>query len=93
MLSDLLGMEIGYAAGHEGSGLGAALLGHQVLGTIASIDVAVDLVTLEQVTRPQPAAAAVYTQLLPVFTALYDALVPTFAALKQLSPGPRHQPT
>lgn len=85
MLSDVLGVEIGFPrAGHEGSGFGAALLGMQALGVIDSIDVAADLVPVASTVRPAPAAQATYSALLPVFAELYDALVPTFTRLRGL---------
>ena len=86
MLTDALGMEIGYPAGHEGSSFGAALLGMQVLGLVESVDVAAELVRIEDVTRPEPAAAAVYEALLAPFSELHDALVPTFEALRRIEP-------
>jgi hypothetical protein len=39
------------------------------------------------VVRPDPAAAAQYASLLPVFSGLYDALLPTFTALRRLAPS------
>ncbi len=86
MLTDALGMEIGYPAGHEGSSFGAALLGMQVLGLVESVDVAADLVRIEDVTRPDPVAAAVYEALLAPFGELHDALAPTFEALRRIEP-------
>ncbi|MFG1887487.1 gluconokinase [Micromonospora sp. NPDC049051] len=87
MLADVLGMPVHFPAGHEGSGFGAALLGMQALGLIPSIDVAADLVRIEQTARPDPAAAAAYAALLPLFGQLYDALLPTFTSLRRLAPG------
>jgi len=87
MLADALGMEIQFPAGHEGSSFGAALLGMQALGLIESVEVAADLVTIEDVVRPDPAAAALYASLLPVFSGLYDALLPTYTALRRLAPS------
>jgi gluconokinase len=86
LLADVLDMPVDFPAGHEGSGFGAALLGLQALGRIPSIDVAADLVKIESTVRPDPAAAAVYRSLLPVFAALYDALVPAFTQLRRLAP-------
>ena len=86
MLADVFGRSIGFPAGHEGSSFGAALLGMEALGVIDSIDVAVDLVGIEETVRPDVAAAATYRSLLPVFSSLYDALVPTFTVLRRLSP-------
>ncbi|WP_082495233.1 gluconokinase [Cellulomonas sp. Leaf334] len=87
MLADTLDMDIAFAEGHEGSSFGAALLGMEALGLIPSIDVVADMIEIEEVVRPRPAAAAVYTTLLPVFTELYDALVPAFTSLRRLAPS------
>lgn len=86
LLADVLDMPVSFPAGHEGSGFGAALLGLQALGLIPSIDVAARLVTIESVSRPDPAAAAVHRELLPVFAGLYDALVPAYRELRRLAP-------
>jgi gluconokinase len=86
MLSDALGMDVGFPEGHEGSSFGAALLGMQALGLIDSIDVAQELVVVRSTARPDPADAATYASLLPVFADLYHALHPTFASLRRLGP-------
>jgi gluconokinase len=86
ILADTLGMDVQFPAGHEGSGFGAALLGMQALGLVDSIDVAADLVEIEDTVRPQPAASGVYAALRPVFAELYDALVPTYRSLRRLAP-------
>jgi gluconokinase len=85
MLADVLGTPIGFPAGHEGSSFGAALLGMDALGLVSTIDVAADLVEINEVVQPDPAAAQVYADLRPTFDRLYDELVPTFRAL--LRPG------
>lgn len=85
MLADVLGTPIGFPAGHEGSSFGAALLGMDALGLVPTIDVAADLVEINEVVPPDPAAAQVYANLRPTFDRLYDELVPTFRAL--LRPG------
>ncbi|MEV4497568.1 gluconokinase [Micromonospora arborensis] len=87
MLADVLGLPVSFPAGHEGSSFGAALLGMQALGLIPSIDVAADLVRIEETVRPDPAAAATYAALLPLFAELYDALVPAFTSMRRLAPG------
>ncbi|MEV4808513.1 gluconokinase [Micromonospora avicenniae] len=87
ILADALGVSVSFPAGHEGSSFGAALLGMQALGLIPSIDVAADLVRIEEVIQPDPAAAATYATLLPLFAELYDALVPTFTSLRRLAPS------
>jgi gluconokinase len=86
ILADTLGMDVQFPAGHEGSGFGAALLGMEALGLVDSIDVAADLVKIEDTVRPDPSAAAVYAAVRPVFAELYDALVPTYRSLRRLSP-------
>ena len=85
ILADALGLDVRFPAGHEGSGFGAALLGMYALGLVDSLDVAADLVRIEDTVRPDPPAAAVYEALRPVFADLYDALVPTFRSLHGLS--------
>jgi gluconokinase len=92
LLADTLGMAVAYPAGHEGSSFGAALLGMQALGLVESIELAAELVHIEQTVHPDPAAAAAYAELRPVFAGLYDALVPTFTALRALSPQLPRQP-
>ncbi len=88
MLTDALGMDVGFPAGREGSGFGAALLGMQALGMIESLDVAAELVRTESVEHPDPSAAALYADALPVFASLYDALTPAFRALASDRPAP-----
>jgi gluconokinase len=87
MLADVLGSDISFASGHEGSGFGAALLGMQALGLIESIDVAAELVGVESTLHPDPGDAAVHASLQPVFEQLYEALVPTFTSLRRLAPS------
>jgi gluconokinase len=87
MLADTLGMDVQFPAGHEGSSFGAALLGMQALGIVESIDVAADLVQIQDTVRPDPAAAGSYAALSPLFAELYGALVPTFTSLRLLAPG------
>jgi gluconokinase len=84
MLADALGMPIGFAAQTEGSALGAAILGMEALGLVASIDVAAELVAIDEVLEPEPEATAVYAALEPVFAELFDALTPAFRSLREL---------
>lgn len=87
ILTDALGMEIGFPAGHEGSGFGAALLGMEALGLIDSIDRAAELVRIHDRVQPGVQASATYAELLPIFVSLYDALAPAFGRLRRLDPG------
>jgi gluconokinase len=84
MLTDALGMPVGFATGHEGSAFGAALLGMEALGIVESIDRAAGLVSVDEELAPDEHDAAVYAELLPVFDSLYDALGPAFGALRRL---------
>jgi gluconokinase len=86
ILADVLGLAVGFPAGHEGSGFGAALLGMEALGLVGSLDVAADLVTIESNVDPRPEAVEVYAHLRPVFAGLFDALSPSFAELRRLGP-------
>ena len=88
VLAAALGMPVGFPAGHEGSAFGAALLGMQALGLVASIDRAAELVGIDAVVEPDPAAAAVYAELLPTFARLYDDLSPAFRALHDFGARP-----
>jgi gluconokinase len=89
ILADALGMPVGFPAGHEGSAFGAALLAMQALGLVESLDVAGDLVRIDDVVEPDRAAAEVYADALPTFASLYDALEPAFGALQRLA---THEP-
>jgi len=84
ILADTLGTDIGFPAGAEGSAFGAALLGMEALGLVESIDVAADLVRIDSTVHPDPAAAAVYAGLRPVFAGLSDALTPAWTQLRGL---------
>ena len=44
LLADALGMPVGFPAGHQGSGFGAALVGMEALGIVTSIERADELV-------------------------------------------------
>jgi gluconokinase len=83
ILAGALGMPVGFPASHEGTAFGAALLGMEALGIVDSIEVAADLVRIDDVVDPDPEDAAAYAALLPTFDGLYDALEPTFRALQR----------
>lgn len=84
MLTDTFGMAVGFAASTQGSAFGAALLGMEALGMVDSIDRAADHVHIEQTLQPDPAAAATYAELLPLFIQLYDDLTPAVSALERV---------
>jgi gluconokinase len=83
ILAGALGMPVGFPAGHQGSAFGAALLGMEALGLVESLDVAAEIVKVDDVVEPDRAEAAAYEELLPTFGALYGALEPTFRALQR----------
>ncbi|MFG6502684.1 gluconokinase [Microbacterium sp. P05] len=85
VLASALDMRVDFAEGQEGSSFGAALLGMDALGLIASIDVAADLIPIQDSMSPNPVAAAVYRRMQPLFAELYDQLVPTFSNLRRLA--------
>ena len=85
LLADTLGMPVAFLAGHEGSSLGAALLGRHALGRLDSLDAAADLVRIDHTVAPDRAASRVYAELRPVIAELYEALLPTFGALRHLA--------
>ena len=87
MLTDVLGMPVAFPAAHEGSAFGAALLGMEALGIVESIERAAELVQIEQTLTPEPAAAAAYAELRPLFAALYDELAPAFRVLARSERG------
>lgn len=87
MLADVLGMDVGFPQGHEGSSFGAALLGMEALGLVGSVDLAADLVEMDEVLAPDASAASTYARLRPLVTEIYQALVPTFTTLRRLTPG------
>lgn len=87
VLACALATRVDFAEGQEGSGFGAALLGMEALGLIASIDVAADMIPIRDSVMPDPATTAVYRQIQPIFEELYTHLVPTFASLRRLAPS------
>ncbi|MGO1538680.1 MAG: gluconokinase [Leucobacter sp.] len=84
-IASALNMPIALPDVQEGSCFGAALLGMEALGLIASIDVAADLVRIDRTVEPDREAADVYASLLPVFDDLYDALLPANRRLRELA--------
>ena len=85
MLTDAFGVPVGFAADAQGSAFGAALLGMDALGLVDSIDSAAHRVHIEQTLAPDPSAAAMYAQLLPLFAELYDDLTPAFRVLERIN--------
>jgi len=90
VLADTLGLPVRFPAGHQGSALGAAMLGMHALGNpggLGPLDSMAGLVRMESVVDPQDAAVAAYAELRSVYSGLYDALTPAWAALQRLAGG------
>ena len=87
ILACALETTLDFAEGQEGSGFGAALLGMEALGLIDSIDIAAEMIPVRESVRPDPAIAAVYRLIRPVFDELYDQLLPTYRSLRRLTPS------
>ena len=67
----------------EGAAFGAALLAAVGAGVYPSVEAAAaQAVRVTSSTLPQPASAAVYQRLYPVYRSLYGALKPAFNAVQ-----------
>jgi gluconokinase len=84
LFTDVVGSEIRFTGATEGSAFGAALLGMQALGLIETVEMAADLVPIEEARSPDPDAAALYLRQRAIFDGLYEPLEPTFRALHRL---------
>jgi gluconokinase len=81
LLTDVVGSDISFTAATEGSAFGAALLGMEALGLIDSLDLAADLVPIEETRQPWRPAAVLYQEQRAVLDSLYDTLVEAFRAV------------
>lgn len=85
LLADVLGVPVGYPEHHEGSGLGAALVGMRALGLSAPDADPTGLVAIAETRRPDRSAAERYAALLPVFADLQETLAPGLRRLEDLA--------
>ena len=82
LLADVLDEEVATVVGAEhGGAFGAALLAGVGTGRWAGLGEALQVVTEERTTRPDPAVRATYDRLSTVFRMLHPALAPVAAAL------------
>ncbi len=85
LLADVLGLDVGYPEGHQGSARGAALLGLQAMGVldpgIDALTAAADRVTVPTTARPT-AAAGTYTARLELVERVHDQLADVVARLQ-----------
>jgi gluconokinase len=87
-LAAALDLPVRVADSPEGTGLGACLLGLHALGALPDLDAATALVTVHDPVEPDPAEAAVYRELRPVWTPPPDALTDVLTALDALDDPP-----
>ncbi|CAB4897132.1 unannotated protein [freshwater metagenome] len=85
LLADVLGLPVGFPEQHDGSALGAAVVGMHALGLVDGTDDLAGRLAMTETRVPDPDAAARYAALLPVFAGLQDALEPGLRDLRRLS--------
>jgi gluconokinase len=84
-LAAALDLPVRLADSHEGSGLGACLLGWHALGALADLDAAAELVAVGEPVPVDPAAAALYRRLRPLLARSTAALADVLAELQATS--------
>lgn len=87
LLADVLGLPVGFPEQHDGSALGAAVVGLHALGLVDDADDLAGRIAIAETRVPDPAAAGRYAELLPVFAGLQDALEPGLRDLRRLTGG------
>ena len=88
VLAANLNLPIEIAASPEGTGTGAALLGHHALGTLNNLDDVVRLIDVHHGAAPDPAAVATYARMRPLVEQCTHALTPVFDALTEIREPP-----
>lgn len=84
LLADVFDRPVVIPQSIESACLGAAILGLYALQAVPSLDVAAALGGQAATLQPDPAAAAVYRQVLPVFMRVQAALAQEYAAIARL---------
>ncbi|MDO9409729.1 gluconokinase [Patulibacter sp.] len=85
LLADVLGLPVGFPQQHDGSALGAAVVGMHALRLVDDADDLAGRIAIAETRVPDPATAGRYAALLPVFAGLQDALEPGLRDLRRLS--------
>lgn len=85
-LAAALDLPVGVADSPEGTGLGACLLGLHALGALPDLDVAAELVAVDEAVLPDPHDVAVYRRLRPLVERSTLALTDVLAALDAQAP-------
>jgi gluconokinase len=80
-LAAALDLPVGLADSHEGTGLGACLLGLHALGVLPDLDAAADLAGVAETVPADPAAARLYARLRPLVESSTVALADVLAQL------------
>ena len=93
-LAAALDRPVRVADSHEGTGLGAVLLGLHALGQLPDLDAAADLVRVHDAVEPDPEEAALYARRRPLVERSALALAEVFAALDPVAAdGAEARPT
>lgn len=88
ILSSALDVPVRLAASPEGTGTGAALLGHHALGSLDDLDSVAALIAVDAGEAPDSAAVATYRRLRPLVERCTFQLSEVFAELDQISTPP-----
>jgi gluconokinase len=86
ILADVFGTPISFPGHHEGSSLGAALIGMRAVDALESLEAAEDLVPIRLRLEPSEPDAAAYRRLMPLFADLYRDLERDFRRLAEIEP-------
>lgn len=84
ILADVLGRELVVPDTPEASALGAAMLGHVALGTLATLDEAAGLVRVKRTCRPDVATRETYDRLYDLYFRVYWRLQEEFRLVTAL---------
>ncbi|CAI6087390.1 gluconokinase [Cohnella sp. JJ-181] len=87
MMTDIFDQELIVPESFESSCLGAAVLGLYATGRVGSLNVAADMVGATHRHRPDPAHAAVYRKLLPIFIEISRKLKDEYRAIAEFQRG------
>jgi len=81
MVADAMGQELALTPNVDASGLGAVLLGMRSLGDLKSLEVAAELIPVEERVAPDPARSQTYAAVSQLYERVYEALSPEFGRI------------
>ncbi|HLL64562.1 MAG TPA: gluconokinase [Micromonosporaceae bacterium] len=93
ILAATLDLPVEIAASPEGTGTGAAMLGHHALGALADLDEVAELIAVHRGAAPDPGAVATYARLRPLIEQSTRALLPVFHTLNEIPETPEDPKT